>query len=440
MNTDMKPDMKNITVDIVDSTPELSLQCATIQNVYESGSPKPDLKLAPKPTQLAIDLLTEDEVRRIRGTVIDNRTKRVVHPGGFFPYEFTEIDREKFDQKTTELHQNFNDMTVGYSFEGTIIRIFYHNKWYVSTHRKLDANRSKWGSDKSFKILFESGLQDSYGLTLQQLINRLNLRCHYTFMVMADANTRFVCEVGDGKKVYLVGTNDPAPSVNIDPLPVPNVKFETVDCVFNYVKEMTYPFAYQGLLLVHRSGSQYRVINSEYGKLFQVRNNEQSIPFRYLQLKTENASETIDNLKKLFPTYIPIFEQQDVYVDQLADFIHVEYTKRKQNNPIGPIDQHIYLFIKNRLMQHRNVFTKNQIKEILWSEKPSYLNQMIRLIKYQNSKKEQTKLVVEFDKIDLSPKSLSPKSDLTVLNAPKKKKVKYIQIPVSITCRKQLFK
>ena len=84
-------------------------------------------------------------------------------------------------------------------------------------------------------------------------------------------------------------------------------------------------------------------------------------------------------------------------------------------------------------MQHRNVFTKNQIKESLWSEKPSYLNQMVRLIKYQNSKKEQTKLVVEFDKIDLS----SPKSDL---NAPKKKKVKYIQIPVSLTCRKQLFK
>lgn len=438
MNTDMKPDMKNITVDIVDSTPELSLQCATIQNVYESGSPKPDLK-KPTESQLAIDLLTEDEVRRIRGTVIDNRTKRVVHPGGFFPYEFTEIDREKFDQKTTELHQNFNDMTVGYSFEGTIIRIFYHNKWYVSTHRKLDANRSKWGSDKSFKILFESGLQDSYGLTLQQLINRLNLRCHYTFMVMADANTRFVCEVGDGKKVYLVGTNDPAPSVNIDPLPVPNVKFETVDCVFNYVKEMTYPFAYQGLLLVHRSGSQYRVINSEYGKLFQVRNNEQSIPFRYLQLKTENASETIDNLKKLFPTYIPIFEQQDGYVDQLADFIHVEYTKRKQNNPnnpIGPIDQPIYLFIKNRLMQHRNV-TKNQIIEILWSEKPSNLNKMVRSIKYQN-KKEQTKLVVEFDKIDLSPKTVV--LNAPILNAPKKKKVKYIQIPVSLTCRKQLFK
>ena len=262
-------------------------------------------------------------------------------------------------------------------------------------------------------------------------------------MVMADANTRFVCEVGDGKKVYLVGTNDPAPS-DVDPLPVPNVKFETVDCVFNYVKKMTYPFAYQGLLLVHRNGSQYRVINSEYGKLFQVRNNEQSIPFRYLQLKTENASETIDNLKKLFPTYIPIFERQDVYVDQLADFIHVEYTKRKQNNPIGPIDQHIYLFIKNRLMQHRNVFTKNQIKEILWSEKPSYLNQMVRLIKYQNSKKEQTKLVVEFDKIDLLPKSdlNAPNLNAPNLNAPKKKKkkVKYIQIPVSLTCRKQLFK
>ena len=82
-------------------------------------------------------------------------------------------------------------------------------------------------------------------------------------------------------------------------------------------------------------------------------------------------------------------------------------------------------------MQHRNVFTKNQIEEILWSEKPSHLNQMVRSIKYP--KKEQTKLVVEFDKIDLSPKTV-------VLNAPKKKKVKYIQIPVSLTCRKQLFK
>ena len=59
-------------------------------------------------------------------------------------------------------------------------------------------------------------------------------------------------------------------------------------------------------------------------------------------------------------------------------------------------------------------------------------------IKYQN-KKEQTKLVVEFDKIDLSPKTVvlnAPKN----LNAPKKKKVKYIQIPVSLTCRKQLNK
>jgi hypothetical protein len=129
-----------------------------------------------------------------------------------------------------ELNHKLEDMNVQYSFEGTIIRIFYYKQWYVSTHRKLDSGRSKWGSNNSFKFLFEEGLKESYNISLKDLFIRLNLRCQYTFMLMADENTRFVCVPNHPKKVYFVGSNDPESKyLKIDGLPKPSNQFDVVD-------------------------------------------------------------------------------------------------------------------------------------------------------------------------------------------------------------------
>ncbi len=38
------------------------------------------------------------------------------------------------------------------TIEGTLIRIFYFNdKWIITTHRKLDAFKSKWGSENHWR-------------------------------------------------------------------------------------------------------------------------------------------------------------------------------------------------------------------------------------------------------------------------------------------------
>jgi hypothetical protein len=392
----------------------------------------------------------EDLLRRVKGTIIDIKTDQVVHKGSFFPYEFTESEYNYCKQKMDKLNHKLEDMNIEYAYEGTIIRIFYHKKWYISTHRKLDSDKSKWGSNNSFKVLFEKGLEESYNISLYQLFTCLNLRCQYTFMIIADENTRFVCNPCYSKKVYLVDSDDPdVAHLKIDRLPKPIENFRTLDDVFNFIKGMKYPFTYQGLLLIHKNGSQYRIISDEYSKLFKVRNNVQSIPYRYIQLKTQNDHETIKLLKKLFPSYIPTFESYDKYITQLVDIIYHEYNKRKHRSllpqdltTVQQIDSKIYLFIKNKLLKaSRDIpITQEKILELLWLEDPSNINHMIRMVKYNQRKNEEQKLIVNIENIDLNktPDNPIPKMN-NICNTPKKKKVRYVHVPVNFSCRRKLF-
>lgn len=411
-------------VEAVDSNEDLTIQYATIQNLFESSSPKNQEKVQfPMST-----CLFEDNLRRYRGTIIDNKTKKIVKEGSFFPYEFIEDEQEECKEKMAMLNHKLEDMDIQYSYEGTIIRIFYYKKWYISTHRKLDSGRSKWGSNNSFKYLFERGLNESYNMSLKDLFTQLNLRCEYTFMVMADENTRFVCTSNHSKKVYLVGSNDPdVINLKIDGLSKPHNIFNNLDDIFKFVKGMQYPFEQQGLLLVHKNGSQYRIISNEYAKLFKVRNNEPSIPYRYIQLKSQNDHESIELLKKLFPLHIETFKTYDLYVSKLVDLVYQEYDKRKQRSVLPAdltsmeqIDQRVYLFIKNKLL-NRPTVTCEQILQLLWCEEPSNLNHMIRMIKY----KERQRLTIELP--------------TTAVCAPRKKKTKYTPIQVDFSCRKRLF-
>jgi hypothetical protein len=442
-------------VESVDSNQDLTVQCATIQSLFECSSPSKNKqeKIQFSSNEEGQDnhlenLQFEDELRRLRGTIVDNKTGQVVQEGSFFPYEFNESEQDKCQEKMEGLKHKLEDMDVQYSYEGTIIRIFYYKQWYISTHRKLDSGRSKWGSNNSFKFLFEEGLKESYNISLKDLLNQLNLRCQYTFMIMADENTRFVCTPNHPKKVYFVGSNDPNLShLKVKTLPKPKSNFNSIDEIFNFVKGMSYPFNYQGLLLVHNNGSQYRIISNEYSKLFKVRNNEQSIPYRYLQLKGQNDQESVDLLKKLFPQYIPTFESHEKYIAKLVDIIYVEYNKRKQRSllpgdltTVQQIDQKLYLFIKNRLLGVRNntIVTPEYILQLLWLEEPSNLNHMIRMVKYTEYKEEQEqKLIINFEKVNLNQTPNNPIPSAGVC-APKKKKVKYTQVPIEFSCRKKL--
>jgi hypothetical protein len=56
----------------------------------------------------------------------------------------------------------------------------------------------------------------------------------------------------------------------------------------------------------------------------------------------------------------------------------------------------------------------------------------------QRKESEEQKLIINFEKVKLTqtPASLIPTADVC---APKKKRVKYTQVPVEFSCRKKLF-
>ena len=51
--------------------------------------------------------------------------------------------------------ENIFEYTFSNSYEGAIIRVFYFkDKWFYSTHRKLDAFKSRWSSKETFGDTF----------------------------------------------------------------------------------------------------------------------------------------------------------------------------------------------------------------------------------------------------------------------------------------------
>ena len=98
------------------------------------------------------------------------------------------------DKKSIEkyLGDDFTDYKFFESHEGALIRVFnYNDKWFTSTHRKLDAFRSKWSCRESFGTIFKRALgavlniddDNNDGGILNKFYNTLDKDKQYYFIV-----------------------------------------------------------------------------------------------------------------------------------------------------------------------------------------------------------------------------------------------------------------
>ena len=130
-----------------------------------------------------------------------------------------------------------NDCAFYDAHEGTLIRMFYfQDRWFISTHRKLNAFRSKWASRESFGTAFKRALehevdkneelrsviQDGDEGLLERFQNTLDKTKQYMFLIRNSAENRIVCSGVDEPVIYHVGTF------------VDGVLVTTEDCKLNY--------------------------------------------------------------------------------------------------------------------------------------------------------------------------------------------------------------
>jgi hypothetical protein len=97
----------------------------------------------------------------LRGVVVDTELKRVVCSSfGYAPY-FVADSLSRDAQRRVDENAKVHDLDLSQArfrigYEGTVLRVFKHRgKVYFSTHRRLDASRSRWGNTHTFTELYE---------------------------------------------------------------------------------------------------------------------------------------------------------------------------------------------------------------------------------------------------------------------------------------------
>jgi len=294
------------------------------------------------------------------------------------------------------------------SYEGALIRVFYaQDKWYISTHRRLNAFKSKWSSRISFGEMFAKSLayenslggefttfvdenaeaEPSADTSPDRLTNRfisaLDKSKQYMFLVQNNADNRIVCEAPENSRVFHVGTfQDCTLDLNCRVgLPYPKEHaFDTVDDLLTYVEESVDIKTMQGVIMFTPT-EQVKILNRDYRQYFAARGNEPSIKFRYLQVRMDAAMKS--TLAQLYPSQVEHFDMYENTLYEIALHIKNAYIKRFIKKEFVAMPSEEYSIMKECHMWHIEDRTHNHISfqkviNTLNQQSATKLNKMIR--------------------------------------------------------------
>lgn len=284
---------------------------------------------------------SDDSLKNCRGVVRDE--EKIVCKTFGYTEEYLVSERSLIESKLHSFPQcKFYD-----GEEGANLRLyFYGGKWYLSTHRKFNANSSRWGSSKSksFGEMFLDGLEwqvsnsdlgekvkyesrdslfDAYTATLDQ--NKT-----YCFLVRNTPENRIVCEGSEHPQIFFVGSFERSTHFLIEgndsgvPMPEQH-QFGNLDELLDYVENLDYKKK-TSIIVYMPNQQQFKIINSRYNKYFKVRGNEPSIRFRYLQIRMDR--DMVALLYNLYPEEIQNFENYENSLDKVSKVIEAAYVKR----------------------------------------------------------------------------------------------------------------
>jgi hypothetical protein len=337
-------------------------------------------------------------------------------------YNHTETDSIREIFATTSICENLADCAIFESYEGTVIRMFYYSgKWFITTNKKLNAFTSFWSSRESFGGLFRVALQKERqrSLDFKNFLNRaledneekeykekdiletfqnlLNKDNQYFFLLRNTQDNRIVCEAPTEQEpsVYHIGTrtknNTIFPMMYKDDsyvwLPLPKLlHFNNIKNLLEHVNSLDYKKS-QGVVCFNTSKKSFqavKILNKTYQDFFNVRNNEASVNFRYLQIRKDKEKTAL--LKQLYPTFTANFEKYEQILEGIAKRLYGSYVDRyiKKTFVSLPVEE----FIVNNTCHKAYLETGKRvsletIKDVLNNQDPSSLNKMIKNVLYK---------------------------------------------------------
>lgn len=343
----------------------------------------------------------DDLVHQCRGVVFHDKT--IVMKA--FPYT-VELDHSEKKQIEQKIDTTFKNCIFYDSYEGALIRMFnFSGRWFTSTHRKLNAFRSKWASKESFGTTFKRAIESEVeaNATLREslpdngegIMERfqtiLDPSKQYMFLILNNDENRIVCSAPNRPSVYHVGTfvnSELVMNENIN-IPYPKKhKFDSIDRLIEYVDKVNINNL-QGVIIFAPNNKQYKVVNKEYLDLFNVRGNEPSIKYRYLQVRMDK--DIVNSLYSLYPTMIHLFEDYENVLYAIAQTIYNSYVDRFIKKKWVTVAAEEFNVIRACHSFHEQDRAQNRISikkviEILNEQSPTSLNKMIRRFKNEKDR------------------------------------------------------
>jgi hypothetical protein len=336
-----------------------------------------------------------EDLRRYRGLIVDMKGDVVCESYGYTP-EYTDLD------DLDSLLLNFKDYKVVDSHEGCLLRLFYYgDKWYLSTHKKLDAFTSKWSSKTSFgdnfvralvlenkeNSQFKSFLEcEDDSKIYETFLDKLDTKIQYFFLVKNTTENRIVCNSDYTPGFLYVGSKRvDSNTIEYSHLPVTLLPlehtFKSVERLREYVVNCNYKDL-QGVILL-RNLSAIKVLNSKYKSLFDVRGNVASVAFRYLQVRTD--PEIVKRLLELYPEKAQLFQSYEERLLKSAVVIHKAYINRYINKQYAVVSKEEYRVLskchQSYLANRTHIVTLAKVLDVLSQEPAPILNKIVKKYK-----------------------------------------------------------
>jgi len=290
------------------------------------------------------------------------------------------------------------------SYEGTILRVVNDgDTQLIATHKKLDAFNSRWGCEQSFGELFKTSITEFNKDTTidnpyEHFLNLLRGNQHHTFLLCSNLDSRIVANRDN--EVFYVGSFDsqthkylgilPCVKEKVSPFcksiePV-GISQSNISEIVDYVENKSEPFSQQGLVCIRQDEfSVFKILNSTYKNLSELRGNNPSLSSRYLELLLKRKDLVLD-----FCTVFSNKYHEFGYISELLDdttgyLLNVILTRylRKRFMHVSPV---LHSFVKQyedeedlSSLTFDKVYEKLREKETnyVWNLMQSYLETCI---------------------------------------------------------------
>lgn len=265
--------------------------------------------------------------------------------------------------RVMDVNTNFDNYSVQKLYDGTLIKLFYYNnKWCVATNKCIDADQSKWTSNRSYWELF-TDIPLNYEI--------LNKDHCYAFMLLHPEN-RLICEykrpilVNIGEFDLLTGeevintvfseteqfTNNQTDQNIFIP--------ETMN--FSSMSELLLSFdnsdLFPGYFLINKqTRTRVKIINPKYKYLQYIKGNSRNMLYKMVTL------QKYDRERKLLLEYFPEYNELDMTIKNiLKKIVYYIYTQW-YNSYVNNITPYVYPEFLHPIANINKYIKQNNIRK-----------------------------------------------------------------------------